>query len=158
MLRAFHDARGVVERAFGEIGIQVRWLPANGAPKECSRDGTRQVIVVGLDWGAYRARSEDTLGYANPAGQGVCVVLLMDRLSPLIREGAFAGGRLLGCVLAHEIGHVMEGSRRHSDRGLMLSYLQPDHLGWAGTRLSFADTDRKLILQALQRPVASRQP
>ena len=43
----------------------------------------------------------------------------MDRLRPAIHLNPLTTGYLLGNVLAHEIGHVLQGVLRHSETGVM---------------------------------------
>ena len=47
------------------------------------------------------------------------MTLLMNRLKPEIERNPFRTGFLLGHVLAHEIGHVLQGVARHSATGVM---------------------------------------
>jgi hypothetical protein len=55
-------------------------------------------------------------------------------------------GRALGYVLAHEIGHVLQGVARHSDSGLMkASWSRDDLRSIQCSRLPIAEEDKQLL-------------
>ena len=55
-------------------------------------------------------------------------------------------GKVLGHVLAHEIGHVLEGIARHSESGLMKAHWTPnDYSEMLRSGLGFAEEDRELL-------------
>ncbi len=55
-------------------------------------------------------------------------------------------GSLLGCVLAHEIGHLLLGSRTHSREGIMVANFERAELLKAGQRgLLFTRDDREMF-------------
>ena len=60
------------------------------------------------------------LAFAKPyLHEGPCVTVLMDRLQDEADRNPQTTGILLGHVLAHEIGHVLQAIERHSETGLM---------------------------------------
>jgi hypothetical protein len=57
-------------------------------------------------------------------------------------------GRLLGCVLAHEIGHLLLNSRAHSPEGVMIAYFGEAEISRAAQRrLTFTHADREMFLR-----------
>jgi len=58
---------------------------------------------------------------------------------------------LLGHVLAHEIGHVLEGSDRHSQEGVMKAHWSyKDLFGMQDAPLLFAPEDADLLRRGLE--------
>jgi hypothetical protein len=68
---------------------------------------------------------------------------------------------LLGHVMAHEIGHVLQGLVRHSEDGLMKESWTPEEmLNMPTRRLSFTKRDADLIYLGFlkQRETGNREP
>ncbi len=62
----------------------------------------------------------ETLAYALPyAESGTTIHVFYRRIVESHRE---LGAEILGHVIAHEIGHVLEGIARHSPEGLMKAH------------------------------------
>jgi hypothetical protein len=56
-------------------------------------------------------------------------------------------GRLLGCVLAHEVGHVLLNSKAHSPEGVMIAHFGEAEISRAAQRhLTFTRPDREMFL------------
>ena len=78
---------------------------------------------------------ESTLGYAMVdarAGSGVLSTVLSDRIDSMARRTKSDGAMLLGRAIAHELGHLLLGSVRHSRQGLMRAHWTDSevHLNW----------------------------
>ena len=97
-------------------------------------------------------RSPTALGFSKPhPGEGACVTLLMHPLEAELHRNPYNTRFLLGHVLAHEIGHVVEGSFRHSETGLMKAdWSAKDVMNMSTRRLRFTPFDIELILGGLQ--------
>jgi hypothetical protein len=85
------------------------------------------------------------MGYAMPYGKaGTRIHILLDRV-----RGAGSqklAGVLLGHVMAHELGHMLEGISRHSDSGVMKAHWDDDDFDQMVVRpLSFSSEDSDLI-------------
>jgi hypothetical protein len=62
-------------------------------------------------------------------------------------ESLISVGQLLGCVLAHELGHLLLNSRAHSVRGVMIANFGENEVYRAAQRrLIFAPLDRATLL------------
>lgn len=87
------------------------------------------------------------------ADSGTRIHVLCDRVLNLhVDRGT---GVLLGHVMAHEIGHVLEGADRHSPEGVMKArWEKPDLQKMLTGRLPFDPTDAALIHAALKLPTA----
>jgi len=153
---AFYLAEGVVNDIYSEIGIRVVWKEARSAPAGCAKQPGHMQVVVEMQWQHSAIRSDTAMAVSYPGStQGPCVTLLMNRLKPEIERNPLRTGFLLGHVLAHEIGHVLQGVARHSETGVMKSAWslhETSHM-WANARLQFTAYDAKLILDALRFPV-----
>lgn len=150
MVHAFQVARGVVEQIYSEIGIRVIWRDRR-APDACTKQPLHRQIVVAMLPSAPIGRSTEAWAFANPySTKGPCVMLLMDRLYPEIKRNPLHAGYPLGHVLAHEMGHVLEGIARHSEAGVMKgSWSLHETLDmWSQKRLSFTTHDAELIYAA----------
>ena len=150
--RALGRARGIVQEAYADIGVQVIWRFGNTSPWSCEKKPGRRQIVFDLRNGTAKGRSADALAFANPyLHEGPCVTLLMDRLKDEVERNPETTGILLGHVLAHEIGHVLQGIERHSESGLMKERWSKREIGdmWRA-RLRFTAYDAELILDPFQ--------
>jgi hypothetical protein len=66
--------------------------------------------------------------FLNPEG-GVYADVFLDRVLGLREQSpGISLSRLLGCVLAHEIGHLLLGEHSHSRNGLMQAHWQFEQL------------------------------
>ena len=67
-------------------------------------------------------------------------------------EHAPAPDRLLAHVMAHEIGHMLQGTNRHSTTGIMKPvFTVEDTVQMRSHLFRFDPEDAKLILEALQK-------
>ena len=92
--------------------------------------------------------------------------ILYDKVKEFSREQQLSFGRLLGGVIAHELGHLLIGENVHADAGLMHGYWSREELlGIEFTRLFFSDAERRRIQggvfarqKAASVPVADASP
>jgi hypothetical protein len=71
-----------------------------------------------------RSATTDTFGQAflNEQGGGSYIDVYYERVSALRAEPRIAPAEILGCVIAHEIGHLELGADSHSKTGLMRAH------------------------------------
>jgi hypothetical protein len=79
-----------------------------------------------------------------------CVVVRMQGSIEVPRNGALAEAQL-AYVMAHEIGHVLQGVSRHSQEGVMKAHTPNAHA--LTSKLRFAHEDVSLIHSGLLRLV-----
>jgi hypothetical protein len=118
-------------------------------PQSVSTDAIS--IEVQLEGRAPEQFHPGAMGYATPYGtSGTRIHILCDRVlhaAPDVRNGA-----ILGYVLAHEIGHVLQGVARHSAAGLMKAHWEPeDYRLMSSGMLPFDSTDIELMRAALEK-------
>ncbi len=134
-------AKETVVRVFGEIGVSVRWAKSDG------RAGRAACLPVEmqLDPDSLKRLNPDALAYALPyRNGGTQIHVLMERVLQHRSEGQ--DGVVLGYVMAHEIGHVLEGVSRHSSGGVMKAHwVNEDFAAMFKHALAFDNVDVDLI-------------
>lgn len=130
----------VAAEVYRGIGIAVAWRI--GTPRHDPPRG--EIIVLRFDSEAPKELSLplDAFGYALPAVKSIHVIY--PRVAPDMSCRTTV--TRLAYVLAHEIGHVLEGFPRHSSEGIMKAHWDiDDYTKMANRRLTFASTDIELI-------------
>ena len=112
------EAEAVTSKIFAAAGIRVEWKV--GEP----RRGETSAIVIQLDAHAEPGLHSDTAAYAQPFARGSAIHVFCDRV--LHTEPSRLAPILLGHVMAHELGHVLEGVDRHSQTGIMKAHWTRD--------------------------------
>ena len=145
---AMGPALMTASRLFREAGVAIEWAIGGSCPPDRIRillsHNTPDTLYPGA------------LAYALPF-EGTQVQVFLDRIeecSPSLVP------HLLGYVLAHEVTHVIQGTDRHSDHGVMKAHWDGrdiSQMQW--DELRFADRDVHLMLIGLdKRTQAARSP
>ena len=130
-------ALSVARAILGEAGIAVTWRDGS----ECGdvterRERSRNepafppeviIRIVTAPPGA----PLDSLGFSLVdvvERAGTLATVYADRVTDLARLGDIEMGRLLGWAMAHEVGHLLLGTTRHANRGLMRGTWTTDEL------------------------------
>lgn len=120
-------------RILARAGIQTIWQEGPAAASEANivdytvhtesghpRPDIRSYLVVNIDRSWPYTPFPCALGFALPdARSGVHAIIFYDRIHELIPPSVIALPKMLGHVMAHEIGHVLLGSAQHSSAGIM---------------------------------------
>jgi hypothetical protein len=126
-----------------QAGIQVEWLncAAGGSnvhdqfeqPSPCSRIGYPSHLSVRIVLTAQSVR-EDIFGeaFTGSEGRGTYVKLYYAHLAEPNAHLILGEGELLGCVIAHEVGHLLLGTDSHSHEGIMQGRWEDTQLRQAG--------------------------
>lgn len=148
------QAEAVASEIYAQAGISVHWVHA-ASSSVASRVPFPEAyrVDVRLSMNTPENLKPGALASAFPfARDGVRVVLYYDRFKPLLSEHRNGAPKILGHVLAHEIGHVLIGTNSHSDRGLMRRYWSRDDFGeMAVKRAEIAAGDREWMYTTLTR-------
>ena len=113
-------SRPIVDRMFGGIGVRVEWR--TGVPRQQRQQGcgARSVRVRFTAQSQYAEADPTALASALPYNVArVQITVLVDQLSTLSRLKPAHARALLAHVLVHEIGHVLQAIKRHSESGVM---------------------------------------
>ena len=137
-----HQAKAVSSGIFSEIGVKLQWRGRNNCPQEG--------IFITLSNNTPVSLLPDAMAYALLTH----VVVFYDRVKN--KPGSVAC--VLGHVVAHEIGHILQGVEHHSESGVMKAH-------WTGVDcremtwrpLHFTPEDVLLINRGLEVREASRR-
>mgnify|MGYP000980428029 CR=1 FL=1 len=136
-------ARRVAAQVMASAGVRIEW---RNSARPCRDDGG---ITVRLSTETASNNRPGALAYSTPY-EGNLIVLMLDRIQAAIDPAA--AHILMGHALAHEIGHVLEGINRHSERGLMKArWDMADFADMRLGRVRFAEHDVDLIQMGLKR-------
>jgi hypothetical protein len=146
------DARLQAAAMFREIGVNVHI--SQGAPVRDLSDACGAPIVVQLEATTRYPVPFDALAYALPYREsGTCIHVFLDRVS-LGRTQTLANA-LLAHVIVHEITHVLEQVKRHSEEGVMKArWSSEDYQRMERHPLSFAPGDVDLIAKGIVKRIS----
>ncbi len=125
---------------FDKIGVKLVW-----------HDGARPAGVTGYALRTLKHAPEAASAEALAGTQmGVTeigeIAIYRDRVSRFLMEHSNLKNVAAGYVLAHELGHAIEGMPRHSDSGIMKAHWSPDDFqNMVFHKLVFAPIDAELI-------------
>ena len=101
------QAQATASRIYAGAGVKLKW-----------RSNGKAEISMQFDTGVAAEVHPGAMGYAMPYGKaGTRIHILLDRVQKAGSQRL--AGALLGHVMAHELGHVLEGFSRHADSGVM---------------------------------------
>lgn len=137
----FGLAHTIAGSVYAKIGVHIDWR----GEKDCPADGIR----IGISRNTPEELKPGALAYALPY-EGRHVVLFLDRVRVTVPHGREPA--LLAYVLVHEIGHILEGTSRHSDAGIMKAHwTQADYVNMSNLSMGFVEEDVELIQTGLGR-------
>jgi hypothetical protein len=148
------DGQDAATRIFAGIHVRLAWGEPSSIKEvveTCGSDAVRQDIAVKIIPHAPASFSGAALAMATPySHSGVRIVIFFDRVAPLLRGHHAPESAVLGYVLAHEIGHVLQGVARHSEIGVMRArWLENDFRQMGIGVLTFTNDDVRIIRSRL---------
>jgi hypothetical protein len=155
------DGQAATTAIFARIHIHLNWpdqrsknVPASTVP------AAEREITVEIVPHAPHSVNDVALAMAMPyTDSGMPILIFYDRLDPLLQGHHAPGATILAYVLAHEIGHVLEGVARHSETGIMRARWTDNDLRQMGNGvLSYTTEDVRLIRRHLQQVDSSTSP
>lgn len=135
--------QAVTTEIFNHAGIRLDW---RNSEQPCLVGGG---IVVTVPFATPNDEHPGALAYALPY-ERTHIVLLYDRILESVSRPE--APRLMGCVLAHEIGHMLQGVARHSSVGIMKAHW--NHLDFIDIhlrRMDFTKEDIALMRDGMRR-------
>jgi hypothetical protein len=104
-------AEATAGRIYADLGIRLQFQPGTSHSRAVN-------AAVEFDTGAPASFHPGALAYAEPsAASGGRIHVFSDRVGAAGSDPPM--GVLLGHVIAHELGHILEGANRHSAEGIM---------------------------------------
>jgi hypothetical protein len=162
---ALTHSEGVAAAIFQEAGVETAWVDCPLSRAELKRypacqekmQTTDLVLRILPKSMAMKVRAgDDALGFAKPCPEDepACdLTVFYHRIDELATDG-YPADRILGHVIAHEVGHVLLGSGAHSDIGIMRgawSRHDLQHISW-GLLLHFTADQNERLRAVLRRP------
>jgi hypothetical protein len=143
--------KSTASHIFEKIGLRLNWSCLPSSTDSSKAPLAVDVILVQIEQHAPAHLPFKALACALPyARNGVRVSVFYDRLQPYLDGSLISGGRIFGCVLAHEIGHVLARTDVHANAGLMRGHWTAgDFTAIAQRSLYFDRHDAELIRQAV---------
>jgi hypothetical protein len=141
------QARWIASKLFAQIGVDLHWYWKGSA--QC-------VHSINIRFQAAPARTDSEILAAAMPFEGSTIRIFYDHVRGAERKPS---AEKLGYVMAHEIGHMLEGTVRHSREGIMKARWSRQDAGPMFTgALGFADEDVYLIHMGLDRRIATQGP
>jgi hypothetical protein len=133
-------------------------IPADSPASEPAPDIDLRILTTSM--GSSLGFRQEKLGFALgcPPGEGACCAsVLYQRVEKLAGEAAAPLSRVLACVFAHKIGHLLLGGGSHSERGIMRADWIPADFSSANLRgLLFTPSQVKLIQSNVRERLARK--
>jgi hypothetical protein len=137
-------AETFANQIFAGVGLNIDWR--TGQPHRRPSQHERS-IVVEIVTDTPRKLKPGALAFARPY-EGVHITLFYDRVRAATEPELTQN--LLAHVLVHEITHILQGSCRHSDTGVMKArWNHADYMEMGQKPLSFTEEDIQLIRAGL---------
>jgi len=149
------NARALAGVILRDAGLQAVWRDCSAGCADALGSGELLVRIVAAPEGIVA----DSLGSAVvdlQQGAGTLATVYADRINVLASRTGVSEGTLLGRAIAHEIGHLLLGTARHSAAGLMRALwsdreLQRDVAAeWTFSREDVARLGRGLATRSCQ--------
>ena len=128
---------------FGRIGVRLTWVDEDAAFHEHLRPPFTVILINSGAQLLTRPAVVDALAFADPSVSRAHV--MCDRIEGLTAQSPRSAASLLGDVIAHELGHLMLPSPRHSARGIMRSGVETH----ARALETFTDREARQIVSRL---------
>jgi hypothetical protein len=137
-------AQVLANEIFAGVGVQIDWR--RGQPNR-SLSRNEKPIVVEMITDTPRKLKPGALAFARPY-EGVHITLFYDRVRAATEPELTPN--VLAHVLVHEITHILQGTCRHSDSGVMKArWTHTDYMEMGQKPLSFTEEDMQLIRSGL---------
>ena len=158
--------RSQVTRMFATAGIATSWegsppvdpaeayqLDPNDSVKNLPRSADRTCVVVRIVPDVPAGAYQGALGFALPfARSGIDVEAIYRRIELNANKAGVTVEVVLAYVIAHEIGHVLLQSSKHSPAGIMRQYCDREGFRLASLGLAaFLPDDSKQMRQGMRR-------
>jgi hypothetical protein len=135
--------KGLVQKMFASAGVRIWWRAGTPSADELTRE---RPIVVSFTTNTPAWEHPGALAFAAPY-EGTHIRIFCDRVHAAEPAAVPA---LLAYVLVHEMTHILQGTVRHSDSGIMKAHWEDqDYRAIVCRRLAFTAADIELIHSGL---------
>lgn len=111
------EAKAAVADILRDLDVDIEWAPASDAARG---PNVIRVTILSYETGALRAHERAVMGSASRTAFGTAVAwVYYQRVVEEADSHVVPPARLLACVIAHEIGHLVLPSPGHTPDGLM---------------------------------------
>lgn len=151
--RTLQQAEEEAARIFRQIGITLRWrdIKFESVPAQQSDRYVGVDLRIVSQAGAVPLSKKGLAATQWREGSPATAVIMLDRATSLAGERQVPLEVVLGCLIAHELGHILLRSPRHSPFGIMRNPWNPDDLQKAKAgHLGFTDDQAKPIRDAVR--------
>jgi len=170
-LDVLHGATKEAARIIARAGIQTIWQEGPAAAIEAHivdhtshsewqhrRPDIRNYLVVSIGRAGPSGPFPGALGYALPDAQtGVHAIIFYDRVQELTQPSVITLPNALGHGMAHEIGHVLLGSTKHSPFGIMKANRgKTDYQRAQAGSMEFSAAQRRVMRERASMRLANR--
>ena len=137
-------AQALANEIFAGVGVKIDWR--RGQPSR-SQSRIEKPIVVEMITDTPSELKPGALAFARPY-EGVHINVFYDRVRAATEPELTPN--VLAHVLVHEITHILQGTCRHSDTGVMKArWTHTDYMEMGQKPLSFTEEDVQLIKSGL---------
>ncbi len=146
-------AQVLANEIFAGVAVKIDWRRGH-PPRSQSR--SEKPIVVEMITDTPRELKPGALAFARPY-EGVHINVFYDRVRAATEAGLTPN--VLAHVLVHEITHILQGTCRHSNTGVMQArWTHADYMEMRQKPLSFTEQDMQLIKSGLVARATSGTP
>lgn len=145
------EAESETARIFRSAGIAITWVNCfAGGEKEVCRQtlGPRQVVLHIVPTGKTSSDLVFGLAFLDDRGSGKYSDVFLDRIEEACRQSGMNLSRLLGTIAAHELGHLLLGSRAHSYAGVMTAVWKEKTLRYESMGLLLFTAEQSSLMRA----------
>jgi hypothetical protein len=152
--RILVDAQGEAMRIYRKAGVTISWIVCKSSTMEVDlrcQDST-SATHLNLRIVPHASKASDGIfgvAFLSAEGTGAYSDISYDSVEELNRDWHVGVARVLGHVMAHELGHLLLGSNAHSRQGIMCPR-------WHGVELHQASTGSLLFSEEQARLMRAR--
>src|SRR6267143_3201485 len=157
--RVLTDARDETNRVYKKAGINISWIECKSSKTDAAPDLRCQdppsATHLNLRIVPHASTSSDGIfgvAFLSAAGTGAYGDVFYDSVDKLDRDWHVGSSRVLGHVMAHELGHLLLGLKAHSRHGIMCPSWHGDQLRLASMgALLFSEQQSRFMRDRLAR-------
>lgn len=112
-------AEAEAARIFSASGIRLRWVDCSQTSVCHHVPGANEFVLSIVRDGQTSSELVYGVAFLGPGGEGKYADVFLRRVEAAASESGFSEQRLLGAVAAHELGHLLLGTRAHNYEGIM---------------------------------------